>query len=300
MTPYTSERHHSENNVRIYPSEKHKFDNTVTPYPSERHHCGNNVKQYSLGRHNFDYNTRPHHFENTMRQYPSERHNYNDNPISFDYNRPQNVTVGRENHPPRFMYESPRQDHASLHLIKQELLRRPSNPFKGDPNEFLVWFPSMQNMLRGIQLSSFDQLLILAAHTDGEPLKIVKEKIAIGGANPDYALKECWEHLIHNYGSGNQIAEALINKIDMTPQIKSVHQTDKLRDLLSLCRMIHGNMNLAKELQFFNMTLGIKMIFCKLPDPLQDGWRETELMHQQNHRTSAPLEVFIQFLDRKL
>ena len=45
-------------------------------------------------------------------------------------------------------------DVASVYLIKQELFKKPANPFKGSPEEFLVWYPSIQNKLLGIPLNS--------------------------------------------------------------------------------------------------------------------------------------------------
>ena len=220
---------------------------------------------------------------------------------NINYRQPPPVTVGSNPPPhPPVPYYIPAPDSASLHLVKQEFFKKPANPFKGDPDKFLVWYPSVTNMMRGINFSAFDQLLILEAHTEGEPQKMIREKIAIGGSNPYLALKECWDDLFHNYGSGNQIAEALINKIDMIQPIKSVHHTDKLKDLLSICKLILANMPMCKELQIFDLSLGIKKIFFKLPDSFQDGWREQELNYQHTHGQSAPLTQLVSYIERKI
>jgi hypothetical protein len=220
---------------------------------------------------------------------------------SMNYHQLPRATVGSTM--PTFQpapYYIPAPDSASFHLVKQELFKKPANPFRGDPDKFLVWHPSITNMMRGINLSAFDQLLILEAHTEGEPQKMIREKIAICGANPNLALKECWDDLFRNYGSGNQIAEALINKVDTIQPIRSVHNTEKLKDLLSICKLILANMPLCKELQIFDLSLGIKKIFFKLPDSFQDGWREQELNYQHSHGQSAPLQQLVSYLERKI
>ena len=192
------------------------------------------------------------------------------------------------------------QDAASLQLIKQDLFKKPAKPFNGDVSDFMIWYPTILNMMRGIRLTSLDQLLILQAHTEGEPQKMIRGKIASAGAFPEYALQECWETLRRDYGSGSQVAEDLINKVETTPPIKSIHQIDKLKELLELCKLINCNMAITKELSFFDMSMGIKKIFLKLPESMQNSWREQEMIHQQRTGESAPLHVFLNFLERKI
>ena len=192
-------------------------------------------------------------------------------------------------------------DPASIFLIKQELFKKPINPFKGDPSEFLMWYSTIQNKLRGVPLNSFDTLSILEAHTEGEPQKIIRETMAVGAANPDQTLADCWQRLWDQYGAGGQVTESLLAKLEKIPPIKYVNQTDKLNELLATCKMILCNMQTSPDLMFFNTSFGIKRIFFKLPERLQDSWRDYEVTYGSNHNgAGAPFADFVNFLSAKL
>lgn len=192
-------------------------------------------------------------------------------------------------------------DPASFFLIKQELFKRPVKPFTGDPSDFLVWHSTLQNRMKDMPLSSLDILTILEAHTEGAPQTIVRDTMAVGAANPDQAVQDCWEMLWDRYGAGGQVTETLITKLDSITPIKYVNQVDKLYELLVICKMISSNMQTSPDLLFFNSTLGKKRIFFKLPERLQDAWRDYEITYEEKHfGNGAPFIDLVSFLSAKI
>ena len=125
--------------------------------------------------------------------------------------------------------------------------------------------------------------------------------MTVGAGNPDQALQDCWQRLWDRYGSDGRITESLLAKLEKIPPIKYTNQTDKLEELLALCKMINCNMCTSPDLQFFNTTYGIKRIFFKLPERLQDSWRDYELNYGSSHNgAGAPFADFVNFLSTRM
>ena len=83
-----------------------------------------------------------------------------------------------------------RVDPASLHLLKQELLKKPSNPYDGDPQFFQKFKNQMNSRLKGLPLDSWDLICILEAQTTGKPQEIIQSHITNASVNPDQALQD--------------------------------------------------------------------------------------------------------------
>ena len=190
-------------------------------------------------------------------------------------------------------------DPASLQILKQSLLSPGSNVFSGDPLHYHSWLTALENRTANISLSTWDKLLILEANTSGEPQRLVRKYLAIGGPNIDNTLQCVMEDLRSDFGCGIRIANALHNRIDSFQPIRSTQDTSKLKDLLSMCQFIEMNMDRSEELSSFNTAFGLRKLWLKLPDPLQCAWRTISDDYRQNFNRYPPLSNFIGFLKKK-
>ena len=164
-------------------------------------------------------------------------------------------------------------DPVSLHLVKQQLFQKCSDPFSGSPEKFHSWLNSLNNKTSGLHLTPWDHLLILQANTDKEALSIINKHMSIGGADPSIILNNVMSELKFEYGSSVKIANSLIDRLESFPVIKHVSNSTKLKELLTLCQHIEANMLHTNDLTYFNTGYGSRNVWLKLPDPLQCAFR---------------------------
>ena len=192
------------------------------------------------------------------------------------------------------------QDPASLHLIKQQLFNKVSQPFAGDPQEFDSWMLALNNRSAGIPLSPFDKLQVLEANTTGEPQKIVKKYMILCARDPSTGLSRCLCALKKKFGSNILVANSLNARLESFQQIKSAHHSKRLTELLDLCEHIELSMPSCNELSIYNTSLGIRKIWLKLPESLQNSWRSVCDNYRMHNFDSHPsFGVFVEFLTQK-
>ena len=191
-------------------------------------------------------------------------------------------------------------DATSRHLLRLELFRKSSDCFSGEPHKYHTWVTVMNHKIRGLDLDPWDILTIIQVNTSGKPHKVVENHMAIGGADPHQTLTNVWNSLYEQFGSGPQIAISLSSKLDSFPQIKSVYEGEKLTELICICQLIQCNMSVAPELQVYNLSVGIRKVWLKLPDPLQNAWRSVTVDYKSRFNGNhPPFNVFVDFLTRK-
>ena len=175
--------------------------------------------------------------------------------------------------PTRHSYHIPNAENAStFYLLRQDLFKKSSNCFSGEPHRFHSWLNSIENIIRDIPLEPWDVLTIFHANTSGKPQKLIETHMDIGGANPQHTLDNVWQMLQENFGSSTKIAHSLFNKVKAFPLLKNLNDSDKLRELISLCQLILCNIPVAQELQTFNLAHGTSLIWNKLPPFLKSKW----------------------------
>ena len=149
-------------------------------------------------------------------------------------------------------------DSASCHLIKQQHFQKASDPYSGDPMRFNSWLNALESKVLNVDLTPWDKLHILEANTIGEPQKIVRKYLAISGPDPAETLGRPIYEIRSEFDSSIQIANALNNRLDSFPQIRSVNEIGKLKDLLNICQYIEVNMRVTDELcVFMQLCLGL-------------------------------------------
>jgi hypothetical protein len=83
----------------------------------------------------------------------------------------------------------PQMDPASLHLLRQSLLKRSENPYNGEPHLFQTFMNQFKSATKGIPLDPWDVICILEARTTGEPQKLIQSFMINNSANPALALQ---------------------------------------------------------------------------------------------------------------
>ena len=123
-------------------------------------------------------------------------------------------------------------------------------------------------------------LTILHANTSGKAQKLIETHMDIGGADPSQTLSNVWTALYEQFGSGTRIAQSLLTKLNGFPVLRSMNDTDKVRELISLCQLILCNTSVSQELETFNLAQGTCIVWNKLPTFLKNAWRKFVSEHK--------------------
>ena len=192
-------------------------------------------------------------------------------------------------------------DPASLHLIKQSLLQKPERPYNGEPQLYQSFMSQLETKVKGIPLDAWDRILILEAHTTGKPQQVVRSHMTNGSAYSSATLEDILGELKRKFGLGTKVAATIINKIEDLQQVKSIHNTERLEELLEISKLIRTNLSSTEELQQFNGSIGIQKLRSKLPETFQNSWRTVCNDHKQcSYNEHPPFERFFDFLKRKV
>ena len=107
----------------------------------------------------------------TAQSYPS--HSRHDQSVRNNSSDQSTSGFANNNFPPNLLPSQPKsfQDPVGLHVVKQQLFQQSSSPFNEEPQRYHSWLNCLNNKLGGLQLTSWDKLLILEANTTGAPKK---------------------------------------------------------------------------------------------------------------------------------
>ena len=210
--------------------------------------------------------------------------------------------VGSNNVPPlnqqTYNYNNHPRNVTANFILRQELFKRPSETFSGEPFLFHSWANNLKNEMKNINLSALDEIKVLDNNTSGRPHQLVRNYAAAGSINPEGTLRQIWTALYKQFGSNLKVAASLESKLEAFPSIKSVNESSKLYDLAELCRIIECNLHNCPELQYFNLARGLRSIWLKLPDMLQNKWRAVGHDYEATHYgNTPPLSYLIRFLE---
>jgi hypothetical protein len=138
----------------------------------------------------------------------------------------------------------------------------------------------------------------IQAHTSQRPLKIVENLIACGGPDSSRTVSLIWKTLEERFGSSAKLSDELMARVTSFPIMKSANQTRLLEDFLDLCRILEANINQCRELEQLNLSCGMQKVYCKLPEFMQNRWREK--WHDYETATGYPpvFYTFVDFLSR--
>ena len=256
---------------------------------------------FSAGRYTTDFSNQPPVYSTgkgqTLQPNFSSNYNYRTSQDSGPNVPPIRTTCSTDSH--QAPASTSLTDALANHFLKGQLFQKTGQPFNGEAHKYHAWLKVMERKMSGLSLDPWDVLTVLYENTTGKPRKMIENFMNSGAANPDLTLRNVWNSLHEQFGTGNRIATAIFTMLDSFPIIRSPHNTDKLGDLINICHIIAANMTVAEELQIFNLSLGIRKIWIKLPDTLQNGWRTFSADFYNNHGSSPVLYNLVAYLERK-
>ena len=192
-------------------------------------------------------------------------------------------------------------DPASLHLLKQNLMKKSDNPYCGEAHLFQTFMNQYNCAIKDLPLDPWDLICILEARTAGKPQKIIRSYMINCSSDPALALQNIYQELFERFGTGSKVANSLITKLESLPQVRSIYQVEKLEELLEICKIINTNIAIIEEFNQFNNSYGIRKVWDKLPDSFQNSWRTVNSDFKALHGGSSPsFQIFTQFLTRKI
>ena len=154
--------------------------------------------------------------------------------------------------------------------------------------------------MANVHLDPWDALTILHENTTGKPKKLLEQYLVVGAINPAQTLTDAWNALYERFGTGERIAASISHMLEVFPPIRNKKDHERLGDLLDLCRVVAVNIPFAVELQLYDIPSGIRQLWSKLPDCLQDNWMAVSHAHKEHHFGAPPkLTDFISYLDKK-
>ena len=157
----------------------------------------------------------------------------------------------------------------------------------------------MNRKMSGLNLDPWDILTALYENTSGKPRKLLEGYMYTGAVNPHQTLHDAWNALHEQFASGSRIAISITKKVESFPVCKWINP-EKLNELLNLCHVISVNLPIATELQIYNLPYGMRLIWSKLPDVLQNQWRTYSADFRQSNLGNPPtLNHMIGFIQRK-
>ena len=189
-------------------------------------------------------------------------------------------------------------DEAFQHILRQDLMRKASDPLQGEPYRYHQWINLLNNRMKGVKLSALDVIDILLSNTSGKPHNLIKDFLSAGCQHPNVTLDNIMRALRIEYGATLRVSTELLKKLESFTPIKLVTD-EKLKEFARLCKIIESNISQCPELQILNIALGSRMVIAKLPEPLRNMWRTTGHAFEKIHGFHPPFSEFVKFLQEK-
>lgn len=192
--------------------------------------------------------------------------------------RPSTPQVNVGDHPPHSSFSNPKFDDLNVndfvrYLARRELVSTGLLKFNDKPQNYRAWKRSFQSAIRGLHLTSSEEMDLLLKWLGKDSAEHVERIRAIHINRPDAGLTMIWNRLDQTYGSAEMIEDALFKRIETFPKItnQDFSKLIKLSDLLSelLAAKDEGDL---PELAFLDTARGINPILRKLPFNLQEKW----------------------------
>lgn len=183
-------------------------------------------------------------------------------------------------------------------LARRELVTTGLIQFNDQPYSYKAWKRSFGNTVKGLDLTSSEEMDLLVKWLGKESAEHAKRIRAVHVNFPDRGLRMIWDRLDTFYGAPEVIEEALFQRINSFPKISN-RDYPKLQELSDLLReleaaKIDGDL---PGLQYLDTSQGINPLVQKLPFNLQEKWLSLGSSYKLQYQVSfPPFEVFVDFV----
>ncbi|XP_065925824.1 uncharacterized protein [Magallana gigas] len=191
-------------------------------------------------------------------------------------------------------------DTINCYLLKKDLVSQRLRRYDDDPSSYNVWKGTFKTIVSEATLSDLEEIDLLLRWLGPESTVQVT---SIRRANPDdakIALQKIWERLDERYGSPELIESKLRIQVQKFPVItlpKDKTQLYNLADLLAEIECHKNNDRYAMLLSYYDTPIGVNPIVCKLPENLQNKWRDRAVKYKiQNIVPYPPFQEFVKFI----
>lgn len=183
-------------------------------------------------------------------------------------------------------------------LLKKDLLLSRLCSFSDKTEMYPSWKSTFKNV-QEIGATPTEEIDMLVKYTGGTSQKYVLSLHTAHTRNPALGLMRIWERLDERYGSPEMIDSALKNKLASFPKLsnKDMQKLYDLADILSEIEALKEEGMYGSMFSYFDTSIGIGPIVCKLPYMLQEKWTNTASQYNKRHHTlHPPFVVFCDFV----
>ncbi|XP_057705305.1 uncharacterized protein LOC130923571 [Corythoichthys intestinalis] len=187
------------------------------------------------------------------------------------------------------------------YFARREIVATGFVQFNDKPKNFRAWKRSFSNAIRGLDLTTSEEMDLLLKWLGKESSEHAEQIRAIHINNPVAGLEMIWDRLEQCYVSAEVIEDALFKRLDSFSKIttKDYVKLRKFSDLLleMQCAKAEGDL---PGLAFLDTARGVNPIVQKLPFNLQEKWISVGANYKTKHRVSyTPFSVFVKFVTQE-
>ena len=102
-------------------------------------------------------------------------------------------------------------------LARRELISKKIEKFDDRPENYHTWKGSLENMIKGVNLSPSEQLSLIIEHTTNESKRLVQRLRNAYIENPGEGLKQVWCKLGERFGSNAVVTQVHLAKLNSFP-----------------------------------------------------------------------------------
>ena len=161
-------------------------------------------------------------------------------------------------------------------MARRELIANKLQKLDNNPQNYRTWRESFKAMIRGINLTSSEELNLIIEHTSDESKKLAQHIRNTYRSKPSEGVTVLWQKLAERFGSSSVITQVHLRKLSEFPKI-GFRDNKKLQELGDLllelqCAKSDGG---CSGLRILDEPLYIKPVVAKLPRDIQGRWQNT-------------------------
>jgi len=178
-------------------------------------------------------------------------------------------------------------------MARRELISNKIEKFDDRPENYHTWKGSLENMIKGVNLSPSEQLSLIIEHTTNESKRLVQRLRNAFIENPGEGLKQVWCKLGETFGSNAVVTQVHLTKLKSFPKIgfRDNKRLQEFGDLLLELQCAKNDGGL-KGLKTLDEPAYLRPVAAKLPEDLRGRWQR----HAFKHVDFPPVNEFSQFI----
>ena len=183
-------------------------------------------------------------------------------------------------------------------LVKKELVKSGIRKFGGSAGDYRAWKCSFQQATKDLELKPYEELNLVLGSLEGETKSFVQRIYAIHVDRPEVGLKRTWEYLEKKHGSPEAVERDLTGRVEQFQKIPPKGST-KLEEFGYLLLEVQYLKESEKfpGLLALDSSRGLQPLVQKLPEWLQNKWREKGSEYKRQHGVLfPPFEEFVKFI----